>query len=897
MDSVCDISELIKQASDWGHKAVAITDHGVVQAYPEAYETVITRKLDIKIIYGVESYLLNDDDCDNPEDFDYKSAHPYHCIILVKNLTGLKNLYKLISESYLNYFYKSPKMPKKLIEKYREGLLIGSACESGEVYQAVLKGDPKLPDISKFYDYFEIQPLGNNKFMLRNEIVKNEQELKDINLKIVKLADESGKLCVATCDVHFLKKNDEIYRRILMAGQKYDDADHQAPLYFRNTEEMLKEFEYLGSDRAQEVVVDNTNRIADMIENIQPIPSGTFYPSLDNSKEHLEEISYKRAKEIYGDELPGLVRERMEKELKSIIGNGFSVMYMIAQKLVKKSMDDGYLVGSRGSVGSSLIANMAGITEVNSLPAHYICPGCKYSEFITDGSYGCGFDLPDKKCPNCGENLKKDGYDIPFETFLGFEGDKTPDIDLNFSGDYQARAHKYTEELFGEGYVYRAGTINTIADKTAYGFVKNYFEEKDARLRSAEINRITKGCTGVKKTTGQHPGGIVIIPKDKEVFDFTPIQHPADDAETDIITTHFDFNFLHDSILKLDILGHDDPTMIRMLEDLTGVDAKTIEIGEKSTMSLFSSTKALGVKPEDIGSETGTLAVPEFGTGFVRQMLVDTKPKKFSELISISGLSHGTDVWLGNAQELIKSGKTLSEAICCRDDIMIYLIHKGLPSKSAFKIMEDVRKGKGLTADNKKIMEEHKVPDWYIESCVKIKYMFPKAHAAAYVMMAFRIAWYKVYYPLAFYAAFFTVRADEFDAEICSMGRDKLQNSMDKINEKGNDMTPREESLLKVLEVVNEMYARGFEFLPVDLYKSDSRKFLIEESRIRPPFNAISGLGDQAAEKIVSERKLSSFMSVDDLKNRTKLSKTVIESLRRMGCLEGLTETDQLTLF
>ena len=887
MDAVCNVSDVIKQASMWGHKAVAITDHGVVQAFPEAYETVKNNKLDIKIIYGVECYLVDDE----------SSEKSYHCIILVKNLIGLKNLYKLISESYLNYFHKRPRMPKELIKKHREGLIIGGACEAGEVYQAIMKNDPELEHVCEFYDYLEIQPLGNNKFMLRNEIVKNEQELKDINLKIIDIAQRMNKLCVATCDVHFMKPEDEVYRRILMAGQKYDDADLQAPLFFRNTEDMLKEFEYLGEDKAYELVVTNTNKIADMIENIQPIPDGTYPPKLENAKEELIELANEKAKEIYGDILPDLVKERMDKELNSIITHGFAVMYMIARKLVKKSNDDGYLVGSRGSVGSSLIANLAGITEVNSLPAHYICTSCKYTKFITDGSYNCGFDLPDEICPDCGRVLHKDGYDIPFETFLGFDGDKAPDIDLNFSGEYQARAHKYTEELLGEGYVYRAGTITTIADKTAFGFVKNYFENKSVNLRSAEINRLTKGCAGVRKSTGQHPGGIIVIPKDKEVYDFTPIQHPADDDSAEVITTHFEFKFLHDSLLKLDNLGHDDPTIIKMLEDITGISAKTIEIGEEKTMSLFNSTEALGIKPEDIDSETGTLAVPEFGTGFVRQMLVDIKPAKFSELISISGLSHGTDVWLGNAREIISQGKKLSDTIGCRDDIMLQLIHKGLPPKTAIKIMEAVRKGRGLTPDDKEIMKKNKVPDWYIESCIKIKYLFPKAHAAAYVMMAFRIAWYKVYHPVAFYTAYFTVRADEFDVETCAMGRDKLRHTMDLIKEKGNEASPKEESLMKILEVTNEMYARGFEFLPVDLYKSDSKRFIIEEGKIRPPFNSLQGLGTVAAEKIVIEREIAPFMSIEDLRSRAKVSKTIVELLKKIGCLDGLTETDQLTLF
>ncbi|MCR4434597.1 MAG: PolC-type DNA polymerase III [Clostridiales bacterium] len=834
------------------------------------------------------------------ENEDFKKAASYHAIILAANYTGLRNLYRIISYSHLKYYYKKPRVPKNLLMQYRDGLILGSACESGELYRAILDGkkDDEIIKIARFYDYLEIQPLGNNQFLINSGRVKSQEELKNINRKIVELGEKLKKPVVATCDVHFMDPWDEVFRRILMAGQGFEDADNQAPLFLRTTDEMLQEFDYLGSEKAYEVVVENTNRIADRIEEIIPIPEGTFPPKIEGAEEEVEGLAKTRAKEIYGDPLPEIVGNRLEKELNSIIKNGFSVMYIIAQKLVAKSLSDGYLVGSRGSVGSSFVANMIGITEVNSLPPHYVCDRCKYSEFITDGSVGCGFDLPDKECPKCGNPLKKDGYDIPFETFLGFDGDKEPDIDLNFSGEYQSRAHKYTEELFGEGKVFRAGTIGTIADKTAYGFIKNYLDERGIVVPNAEINRLVKGCTGVKRTTGQHPGGVMIVPRDRDIFEFCPIQHPADDMDSGIITTHFDYHSISGRLLKLDILGHDDPTVIKMLEDLTGVKATTIPIGEKNTMGIFSGTEPLGIKPEDINSEVGTLAVPEFGTKFVRQMLVETKPTTFYELIRIAGLAHGTDVWINNAQELIKSETcTLSEAICCRDDIMLYLIRAGLPSKTAFKIMEDVRKGKGLKEEYEQVMKENKVPGWYIESCKKIKYMFPKAHAAAYVMMSYRVAWYKVYYPEAFYVAYFTVRADEFDAELMTHGPDKIKNKINELEKKGNSMTQKEKNVLTILEVANEMYARGIRFLPVDLYESDALKFQITPKGIRPPLNALQGLGTAAAQNIVEARENGEFMSVDDLRIRAKISKAVIEILQQHGCLDGLPQSNQLSLF
>ena len=837
---------------------------------------------------------------------EFKKQRSYHAIILAKNYVGLRNLYKLVSISHLHYFYKNPRILKSIYKKYSEGLILGSACEAGELYQAIElgKSDEEIENIARDYDYLEIQPIGNNEFLVRNGVVPDREYLKDINRKIVELGEKLGKLVVATCDVHFMDPQDEIYRRILEAGQGYKDADEQAPLYLRTTEEMLKEFEYLGEEKAYEVVVTNTNKVSNMCDRIDPISPEKCPPHIPGCEEDIKNIAYKKAHELYGDPLPEIVQTRLDKELNSIISNGYSVMYIIAQRLVWKSNEDGYIVGSRGSVGSSLVAFMTGITEVNSLQPHYRCPKCKYSEF-DDYGVGNGFDLPDKDCPKCGTKMAKDGMDIPFETFLGFNGDKEPDIDLNFSGEYQAKAHKYTEVIFGKGTTFKAGTVGTVAEQTAFGYVKKYYEERNIPINKAEIARISVGCQGIKRTTGQHPGGIIVVPKGREIYEFTPVQHPADDPNSDIITTHFDYHSIDGNLLKLDILGHDDPTVIRMLQDITGVAPTDVPLDDKETMSIFSSTKALGVTPEQIHSEVGTYGIPEYGTKFARGMLLDTHPTTFDELIRISGLSHGTDVWLGNAQSLIEQGiVTLQQAICCRDDIMIYLMKKGLPPDKSFKIMEAVRKGKVAKGKEPKwkdeyipLMLEHDVPEWYIKSCEKIKYMFPKAHAAAYVTNAFRIAWFKVHIPLAYYAAFFTIRAKAFDAEVMINGKEKVKNKMKEIEMMGNNATPKDKDMYDDLELVLEMYERGLRFLPIDLYKSHATKFQVEGDSLRPPLNSIAGLGNVAAEGIMKARQEEKFMSIDDLKIRSKVGDSVTELLRQFGCLEGMSQSNQLSLF
>lgn len=832
----------------------------------------------------------------------------YHCIILAKNEIGRINLYRLISDSNLIYYSRRPRIPKSEIMKFRDGLIIGSACEAGELYQALLdeKADSDIARIVSFYDYLEIQPCGNNLFMIESNKVQNVNSMEDIqniNKKIVQLGEQFKKPVVATCDVHFLDPEDEVYRRIIMAGKGFEDADNQAPLFLRTTEEMLAEFEYLGSDKAMEVVVTNTNLIADMVETIAPVRPDKCAPIIPDSDKTLTDICYNKAHEMYGEELPKIVEDRLQKELNSIITNGFAVMYIIAQKLVWKSVEDGYLVGSRGSVGSSFVATMSGITEVNPLSPHYYCSKCHYSEFDSDEvrAYAgrAGIDMPDKKCPVCGEFLKKDGFDIPFETFLGFKGDKEPDIDLNFSGEYQSKAHKYTEVIFGAGQTFRAGTIGTLADKTAFGYVRNYFEERGVRKRTCEINRITQGCTGIRRSTGQHPGGIVVLPVGEDINSFTPVQHPANDMTTDTITTHFDYHSIDHNLLKLDILGHDDPTMIRMLQDLTGIDPLEIPLDDPKVMSLFKSTEALGITPTQIdGCPLGALGIPEFGTEFVIQMLIDTKPTSFSDLVRISGLSHGTDVWLGNAQTLIEEGKaTISTAICTRDDIMTYLINMGVESSLSFTIMESVRKGKGLKDDWITAMLEKNVPDWYIWSCQKIKYMFPKAHAAAYVMMAWRIAYCKVYYPLAYYAAYFSIRAKAFSYEIMCQGQQHLENIMTDYKKRADTLSNKEKDALGDMKIVQEMYARGFEFEPIDIFSAQSRLFQIVNGKLMPSLNSIEGLGEKAADQVVEAVKDGAFLSKDDFRQRTKVSKTVIELMDSLSLLGNLPESNQISLF
>jgi len=853
-----------------------------------------------------EKNVLNLDEINDvaSKSIDVKKLKTYHAVILVKNQKGLRNLYELVSKSHIDYFFRRPRIPKSEYIKFKEGLIIGTACEAGEFYRAVFENKPEkiIKDIIDFYDYLEIQPVGNNEFMIREGAVASKDELIEINKRIVKIGEEYNKPVVATCDAHFLDPEDEFFRRIIQAGEGFKEPDKQPPLFYRTTEEMLEEFKYLGEKKAYEVVVENTNIICDMIGDVKPIPDETFPPKIDGAEEQLTEITMSKAKSIYGDPLPEIVAKRLERELTSIISNGFAVLYIIAQKLVWDSNDHGYIVGSRGSVGSSFVATMAGITEVNPLSPHYVCPKCKYSDFDSKevianlGNSGC--DLPDKLCPKCGTPLHKDGHDIPFETFLGFNGDKEPDIDLNFSGEYQQQAHAYTEELFGKGHVFKAGTIGTMAEKTAYGYVKKYADERNIKMRKAEINRLKLGCVGIKKTTGQHPGGLMVVPKDNSIYEFCPVQRPANDQNSNVTTTHFDYHSISGRLLKLDLLGHDVPTILRMFKDMTGFDPLDVPLDDKETMSLFISPKALNVSEEDIRCKTGTMGIPEFGTKFTRQMLIDTKPHTFSELVRISGISHGTDVWVGNAQELIKNGTaTLKEVIATRDDIMTYLINKGVENKTAFSIMEKVRKGKGLTEEFEADMRAAGVPEWYIDSCKKIKYMFPKGHAVAYVTNSFRIGYFKVHFPYAFYAAIFSVKSEDFDYVMMCGGIDRVKENIDRINELGMDASSKDKNTMTILELVFEMYVRGFKFVKMDLYKSEATKFQITENGLLPPLCTIQGLGAGAALNIVNERKNGEFFTIEEFRVRTKVSKTVIKLLKESGIFDGIPDTNQMSLF
>ena len=899
MDGLNEVSQLIRTAAAWGHPAVAITDHGVVQAFPEAPKVVKKNKLDIKVIYGLEGYLLDDrDKIQEDGTIDYKSSGTYHVIILAKNQEGLKNLYKLVSISHLDYFYKKPRIPKSVLTAHREGLIIGSACEAGEVYQAVRKKNPDIQQIVDFYDYLEIQPIINNQFLIDNGSVKDEEELRDINRQVVRLAEEAGKPVAATCDSHYTTPEEALYRKILMAGQGYKVIEGDKGLYLRTTDEMLEEFSYLGRDRAWQVVVENTNQIAEMVEDVKPIASGKFPPKIDRAEEILRETCMRRAWDMYGNPLPYDVENRLERELNSIINNGYAVMYVSAEMLVKKSLEDGYLVGSRGSVGSSFAATMAGITEVNPLAPHYICSGCKHFEWGDNNEYDCGVDMPEKHCPDCGTLMKREGFDIPFEVFLGFEGDKEPDIDLNFAGEYQSTAHKYVEEIFGRENVYRAGTIGTIASKTAYGFVRKYFEEREQNINKWEIERLTECCTGVRRTTGQHPGGIIIVPRGHEIYEFCPVQRPANDMNTDIITTHFDYHSIDENLLKLDILGHDVPSMIRQLQDMTGVDPLTLPLNDDKVKGLFLGIHTLDIQEENYRYRHGSFGIPEFGTKFVRQMLDDTKPSRFGDLVRISGFSHGTDVWLNNAQEYIRSGvATMKDAISTRDDIMNYLIHKGLPNSNAFKIMENVRKGKGLSEKDMELMRENDVPEWYIDSCNKIKYMFPRAHAVAYVMMSYRIAYYKVYYPREFYATTFTTKVSDFDSETILKGPKAILDKIEMIENKGKNATKKEEDAVTVLELAYEMLCRGYSFKEASLEDSDPVKFKVLDGKVLLPLMALTGVGETAARLIAEEHRKRPFHSVEEIQKRARANKTAIEALKQHGVLAGLPETDQLCLF
>ncbi|HZK42791.1 MAG TPA: PolC-type DNA polymerase III [Syntrophomonadaceae bacterium] len=888
MDGLTEIDEAVKRAAKWNHPAIAITDHGSIQAFPHAYAAA--KRYNIKVIYGVEAYLVDED----------KKERPFHVVLLAKNTAGLQNLYNLISVAYLDHFYRSPKIPRKFLKEFRQGILVGTACEAGELYTAILnESSPEtIEEIASFYDYLEIQPNQNNEFLIRKGIVKNRTELEEINKYIFDLGSKLNIPVVATGDVHFLDPNHEIYRRIIMAGQGYADIEEESPLYFKTTDEMLSDFSYLGQENAKTVVIDNPVAIAEQIENIKPVPDGFYPPKIDGAEEDVTNLTWLAAHNLYGENIPLLVEERIKKELGAINAHGYSVLYLIAHKLVKKSNDDGYLVGSRGSVGSSVVAFFTGITEVNPLPPHYRCPRCKKTEFIFEGSAGCGADLPIKNCADCDIELATDGFDIPFETFLGFEGDKVPDIDLNFSGEYQSKAHQFVEDLFGKDNVFRAGTISTIAEKTAFGFVKKYMEAQNLIFRNSEVNRLVKGITGVRRTTGQHPGGLIVVPHDKNIHEFTPLQHPADKKDSGVITTHFEYHAIGDQLVKLDILGHDDPTVIKELEDLTGVNASTISLNEKETMKLFSSVEPLGIEEKNIDSSIGTFGIPEFGTKFVRQMLEATRPTTFSELVRISGLSHGTDVWLNNAQNLIANNTAqLNQVICTRDDIMSFLIYKGMEKEQAFKIMEQVRKGRGLTREEEKDMRKLQINEWYIDSCNKIKYMFPKAHAVAYVTMAFRIAYFKVYYPLAFYSSFFSIRAEDFELGTILAGYEAIKNRIKSIESEGYQASQKDKKLLPILELSLEMYARGYNFFPVDITSSSADKFIIKDNGLIIPFSALPNVGVNAAHGIAEAIKEGEFVSVEEFQVRTHLNKTAMEVLRRYNCFGDLPESTQISLF
>jgi DNA polymerase-3 subunit alpha (Gram-positive type) len=902
-DGFNDVEELVKTAAAWGQPAVAVTDHGVVQAFPDAAKTAKSlekKGKKIKIIYGMEGYLYPDEDAIREDgSIDLKKHGTYHIILIAKNLTGLKNLYKIVSYTHIDYFYKKPRLPRSVLQKYREGIIVGSACEAGEMYRAVLNGlpDDELVRIASFYDYLEIQPLGNNQFLIDEGRLESKQDLIDNNLKILEIGDRAGKPVVATTDSHYPDRESSIYRDILMAGIGFKETGNDS-LYLRTTDEMLEEFSYLG-DRAEEVVITNTNRIADMTEEFQPVPAEKYPPHIDGAEERLMKTCYERAKSIYGDPLPEPIETRLDTELSSIIDNGYAVMYVAAQMLVEKSLSDGYLVGSRGSVGSSFAATMAGITEVNPLPPHYICPNCKELEFTKElDKYDCGFDMPDKVCPKCGTKMKKDGLNIPFATFLGFNGTKEPDIDLNFAGEYQSTAQRYVGVIFGEKNIFKAGTVATVADKTAYGYVMHYLEDRNMQASKYDVDLLTRGCTGVKRTTGQHPGGIIVVPDDHEIFEFCPIQKPANKRDTDVITTHFDYHKIDKNLLKLDILGHDVPQMIRHLQDMTGIDPLKIDLGDKKTLSIFTSIDALGIKDPDYRFVHGTYAIPEFGTNFTRAMLDDIRPTTISALIKISGFSHGTDVWTNNAQDLIRNKTaTIDELISCRDDIMNYLMLKGVENSDAFRIMEDVRKNRELKEDELEIMKSHGVPDWYVQSCKTLKYLFPRAHAAAYVMMAIRMAWFKVYYPSAFYCAWLSTKIDNFDIECAVHGKKYTERAMDGLYALGNHATAKQKEQLTVYEVIYELFSRGCEFMMPQLGVSDPCMFNVVDDKINIPFMAVSGVGKSAAESLSEAYAEKPFASIDEAKRRTKLSATNIDDLKKYGVFDGIPDSAQISIF